>query len=399
MSVAWRYRAAGANGALVDGVVRAESERAALEELRRQSLIPVSIETASESRPVRFALRPSRADAVATSMRSLAALLAGGATLDRALAFASQHAGHPDVATAFTGVRGDVQSGHSLAAALRSRTEVFGSLAPAMVHAGQESGSLDTALERLADHLELARELRAQLRSALLYPAFLAVVAGLGIGLLLAFVVPRFVDMLAETGGALPASTRLLVGASQAFTRYWFLWLGGMLVVAAAATAWIRDSENRQRLHAARLRWPVVGALETGTWTARFSRALGALLQGGAPLLPSLRIARGGVNNLALGSRIDSSIARVERGDRLAVAFEGVLPPLANQLLSVGEETGSLDAMALRIAGTYDAEVQRGLKTLVSLVEPVLIVLFGGLVGFVALAMLQAIYSINASVL
>ena len=135
------------------------------------------------------------------------------------------------------------------------------------------------------------------------------------------------------------------------------------------------------------------------TWTARFCRPLGALLQGGAPLLSSLRISREGVANAALGSRIDAAIARVERGERIAAAFDGVFPPLATQLLAVGEESASLALMATRVADTYDVEVQRGLRTLVSFVEPLAIVLFGGLVGFIALAMLQAMYSINASVI
>lgn len=401
MSVAWRYRASTPAGDLVDGTLHAESERAAVEELRRQTLIPVSVEAAGAVAGGRLAMRwgTSRADAVATAIRTLAALLGGGATLDRALDFASRHAGHQDVGTALSGVRGDVRAGRPLAVALRERQDVFGGLAPAIVRAGEESGSLDATLERLADHLDRARELRAQLRSALLYPALLAAAAGSGVLVLLTFVVPRFVAMLADTGGTLPVSTQLLVGMSLLLTGYWWLWVALVLVAAAAGKAWFADPSNRARWHAARLRWPVTGRLEAATGAARFCRALGALLQSGAPLLPSLRIAREGVDNIALGTRLDAAIARVERGERLAAALDGVFPPLATQLLAVGEESGSLEAMALRAADTHDAEVQRSLRTAVGLVEPALILFFGGLVGFVALAMLQAIYSINASVL
>ncbi|MGQ0648785.1 MAG: type II secretion system F family protein [Gemmatimonadaceae bacterium] len=399
MSHAWRYRAANTAGELVDGIVRAESERAALDELRRQTLVPVVIEATRESASARRRPRSSRADALAASIRTAAALLGGGAPLDRTLEFAARHAEHPDVAEALIGVRSDVQGGQTLASALRSKAEVFGALAPSIVRAGEESGSLDAALSRLADHLERARDLRSQLRSALLYPALLAVVAGSGVLVLLAFVVPRFVAILTETGGALPITTRLLVGASQAMARYWWLWAAIILIAVGSARTWLRDASHRARWHGARLSWPLVGRLEAATWTARFCQALGALLQSGAPLLTSLRIARDGVENVALGARIETAIARVERGDRLAAAFEGVFPPLATQMLAVGEESGSLDTMASRVADTYDADVQRGLKTAVALVEPLLIMLFGGLVGFVALAMLQAIYSINASVL
>ncbi|MBC7897221.1 MAG: type II secretion system F family protein, partial [Cytophagaceae bacterium] len=305
---------------------------------------------------------------------------------------------HPVVSDALSGVRRDVQSGQALATALRARREVFGSLAPAMVRAGEESGTLDAALDRLADHLERGRALRAQLRDALLYPALLAFVAGTGVLVLLTFVVPRFVAMLSDVGGTLPWTTRCLVFASRALAGYWWLWLGAAVALAAVVGMWLRDPANRTRWDAARLSMPVVGRLEWLAWTGRFTRTLAALLTGGTPVLTALRQARESVDNASLGAQLDAAIARVERGDRLAASLDRVLPPLTTQLLAVGEESGSLDAMATRAADSCDLEVQRGIRRLVGLVEPVLIVLFGGLVGFVALAMLQAIYSINASV-
>lgn len=398
MSLAFRYRAATSSGQLVEGTVRATSEGLALEELRRQTLFPVSITAASEAPTHSSWWQGSRGDAVTTAFRTMATLLAGGATLDRVLEFAARQAEHPVVSEAIAAVRRDVQSGQPLASALRARPSVFGSLAPSMVRAGEESGTLDTALERLAEHLERGQALRAQLRDALLYPALLAIVAGMGVLVLLTFVVPRFVAMLSDIGGTLPWTTRALVIASRAVAGYWWLWLLGGASLAVGVATWVRDPDRRARWHAARLTIPVVGPLEWLTWTGRFTRTLAALLQGGAPVLTALRLAREGVDNLALGAQLNAAIARVERGDRLATALDRILPPLATQLLAVGEESGSLDAMAARAADSCEMDVQRGLRRLVGLVEPVMIVLFGGLVGFVALAMLQAIYSINASV-
>lgn len=399
MSSAFRYRAATATGEMVEGVLQADDVRAATDELRRQTLVPVSVEPGVATVATRWQLRGSQADAVATSLRTLAALAGGGATLDRSLDFAARHAEHPQVASALADVRRDVQGGLPLAAALRARTAVFGTLAPAMVRAGEESGTLDETLSRLADHLERARELRAQVRGALIYPALLAVVAGLGVMVLLGVVVPRFVTMLAGTGGALPLSTRILMGASRALTGGWWAWLLVLVLGLSGVVLMRRDLAWRERWHAWRLRLPIAGALETRLWTSRFTRALGVLLRAGTPMLTALRVARESVDNTALGARLEAVVARVQRGDRLAASLEDVLPPLATQLLAVGEESGSLDAMATRVADTFDAEVQRGLRTLAGLLEPALIVLFGGLVGFVALAMLQAIYSVNANVL
>ena len=402
MTVAYRYRAATAGGQVVEGIVQAESQRAAMDELRRQTLVPVSVEV---ERPI--GARPwftpraggNRDDALAVATRTMATMLSGGATLDRALAFASTYAGHPEVGAALRGLRQEVQEGGTLSSAMRSRVAIFGGLAPAVARAGEESGTLDLSLSRLADHFDRARDLRGQLRAALWYPALMGVVSGVGVVVLLTFVVPRFVGMLAESGGTLPASTRLLVSLSRMVTRGWWLVLGVGLIVWSLVRTWLRDPVNHRRWHKLRLGWPVWGALERGIATARFSRAFGTLLESGAGVLTSLRIAREGVSNDSLGASLDHAGRAIERGERVADSLEGVLPPLATQLLAVGEESGTLAAMSLRVADTYDGEVQRSLRTLVAMVEPLLIVAFGGLVGFVALAMLQAIYSINAGAL
>ncbi len=400
-TLTFRYRAATARGDVVEGVLQAPTPRAAMDELRRQTLVPVSIEPVSPAapRPARWSGAARRDDALATATRTIATMLAGGAPLDRALRFATEHAGTPALRDALEGVRGDVQRGTTLSAALRARADVFGALAPAVVRAGEESGTLDEALARLADHVERVRELRGALRAALWYPALMGVVAGFGVLILLAFVVPRFVSMLADTGGTLPRSTRLLVALSGALTHWWWLWLEIGAALILGTRRWLREPANRTRWHAARLRWPVAGAVEHAVATARFTRAFGILLRGGSGVLGAMQVAREAVTNLALGERLESAIRAVERGEPVSASLEGMLPPLATQLLAVGEESGTLDEMALRVADTYDAESARALRSLVAMVEPVLIVAFGGLVGFVALAMLQAVYSINAAVL
>lgn len=402
MSLAFRYRAATPAGEVVEGVVQADTPRAAMEELRRQTLVPVDVAPVASGGEPSAALPHwldgrRRDAALATAARTLASMLAGGATLDRALRFAAEHAGTAELGSALAAVRNDVQRGETLANALRARQTIFGSLAPAVVRAGEESGTLDESLARFADHVERARDLRAQLRAALLYPALMGVVAGVGVIVLLTFVVPRFVAILNDTGGALPLSTRLLMAISAAAVRWWWAGLALGAVAVVSARAWLAVPANRERWHAARLGWPVVGTLERAVATARFTRAFGTLLRGGAPLLTALRVGREAVDNLAIGAALGSAERAVARGEPVATSLGAALPPLATQLLAVGEESGSLDAMALRVADTFDTESQRTLRSLVALIEPLLIVAFGAMVGFVALAMLQAIYSINAS--
>jgi type II secretory pathway component PulF len=328
-------------------------------------------------------------------MRTVATLLSAGMPLDRALDFAASNAGEPHVAAAWRAVLTDVQSGVSFAESMRKQ-ELFGTFAAAIVRAGEESGQLDSALARLADHFERTNELVAQLRGALLYPLLMGVVSGVGVVVLLAFVVPRFVAMLADVGGTLPLSTRVLVGASAVVTRGWWIWGPLVLLVVFGARQWLMSPTNRRRWHAVRLKLPVSGPVEAMVQTARFARALGLLLRSGTPILTALRLARDVVRNDALAAGIDEAVAAVGRGDRVAASLAGHLPPLAVQLLAAGEESGSLDAMCERVADVYDGDVQRSLRTLVRLVEPALIVTFGLVVGFIALAMLQAMYSINA---
>jgi general secretion pathway protein F len=391
----FRYRASDADGRLVEGVVQAPTRVVALEELRRQRLVPVDIAPLGAAVASRRN-RQSRTQALAAWARTTATLLEAGLPLDRALEFATTHSSYPAVSNASGVVRRDIQGGATFADALRRHPTIFGPLVPAMASAGEESGALDQAMARLADHLDESNELRNQVRSALIYPAIMAVASTAGIAVLLAFVVPRFAAMLQETGGTLPLSTRLLVGASGVLTGWWWLWLLLVAGVVVAGRAWLGDASNRRRYHAARLGWPVVGAIETSFTTARFARALGMLLGSGMPVPSALRIARGSVGNLSLGAALDQATEDVSHGVRVSVALAPVLPPLGTQLLAVGEETGRLSDLARQVAETYDRELRLSLRSAVSLIEPALILFFAVLVGFVALAMLQAIYSVNA---
>ena len=398
-AASFRYRASTDAGAMVEGVVRAATRDAALRELRRQQLWPVTVDPVAaraKSAPRTFGGASSRRRAVAHWARTVATLLDAGAALDRALGVAQSQCEHADVAEAAQAIRRAVQGGASLAEAMRLQPTLFNSLHTGVVRSGEAAGSLDKALDTLAGYLEEEEALRAQLASALLYPALMATVASLGILVLLLFVVPRFSTLLADTGGTLPMSTRILVFVGDAVTRGWWMFALVATVAVIASRTLLATPEAQLAWHARRLRFPISGPLERTLATARFTRALGLMLQAGLPLLPALRLARAGVGNLALSDELDRATRNVVRGHGLASSLLGILTPMAVQLLAVGEESGKLDTLALRAAATHDEEVRRTLRTLASLLEPGLILLFGAIVGFVALAMLQAIYAVNA---
>ena len=394
MTTAFQYRAATSAGLLIEGTLQAENRQAAIEELRRQRLVPVDLGPVLGAR-ASGKRNLNRNAAAALFARTIATMLGAGVPLDRAVAFAAQQARHPEVTTAGRSIEHDLQSGLTFSAALAKHPAVFNSLFGAMVLAGEESGALDEAMARLADHLDESVDLRGQIRAALLYPALMAVVTGAGITVLLLFVVPRFADMLTQDGGTLPFSTRLLVGASRIVTAGWPFLLALLIAAALGLRTWLSRAHNRQQLHAWRLKLPLFGELESKYATARFTRTFGMLLRSGRPALAALQSARVSVSNDALAAGVERAAEAVSHGQRVHTALAGVLPPLATELIAVGEESGRLDELCLRVADSYDVEVRRTLRTLVAIIEPALILIFGAIVGFVALAMLQAIYGIN----
>jgi type II secretory pathway component PulF len=398
----YRYRASTVDGQVVEGTLQAPSERSALEDLRRQRLYPVDLTRVGDAgRGDRAARTRSlgRTPALAVFTRTVATMTGAGGTLDRAVAFAAEQTRNADVARAARDVHLRLQSGDSLATAVSQHPGVFSPLYVAMVAAGEESGALPESLARLASHLDETVELQGQVRAALLYPALMGIVAGAGVTILLLFVVPRFAGIVEASGGALPLSTRVLVGASAILVNGWWLLLLAGVGLILAARSWLGRPENVRRWHAWRLRQPLVGELELKVATAAFARALGMLLKSGRAALPSLRAAQASASNLELRAQLEDAAEAVSHGKRVHVALAGTLPAMAAELLAVGEESGRLDEMCLRVAEAYDSEVRRSVRALVAVIEPILILVFGVIVGFVALAMLQAIYGINVSAL
>ncbi len=394
MSTRFRYRASTHRGEVVEGVSEASTRDQLLTQLRERELHVVSIEEVAPARRLGGG-RFRREAAVTRWSRSFAALLGAAMPLERALRVSAEQSGHEGLARVLGEVREAVHAGQSLSDALSRHPRWFGAVMPAMARAGEASGALGEVFEQVADYLEEVAELRSQVRSALIYPALMAAVAAVGVAVLLLFVVPRFAGILEDFGGTMPLTTRVLIATGAFVGRFWWLLLGILLVSVLGGREWLRRPANRLRWHRSRLTWPLLGDLELKVLAARFTRTLGLLLTHGLPLLPSLRIARASVENLHVGQGLERGTAAVAEGHPLAESVRKTLPPVAVEMLAVGEESGQLDGMCVRVADTYDKEVRRTVKVAVSLLEPAMIIVFGVLVGLIALAMLQAIYSVN----
>ena len=391
------YRAANASGTVEEGEIEATSEQNAVDILRRRALWVT--EVWPRNRPKRFKrARGTPAGTLSRDTRTLATLLASSVPLEQALNYVAMHSPATELRDAFSSVRTRVQNGVTLSDALRAE-RVFPALFAALAATGEATGTLDASLSRLADHLERADALRDRLRAALLYPALLGVAAIVGVSVIMLVVVPRFSILLQQAGGKLPLSTQMLMAVSNTFTRGWPVMLALAIALTLGWRQWIARPTSRRQFHAARLRWPLVGDYERAMGAARYTRTLALALPGGVDLLGAMRLARGTVENAAIAHQLEEAELTVRNGGALSAAVTNALPPLAVQLLAVGEASGALAALSSRAADALESETERELSKAVTLIEPVLILGFGGLIGFVALGLLQAIYGINASTL
>jgi general secretion pathway protein F len=392
----YRYRAARADGALVRGVVEAASADQAATMLADRGLYPVGLEVAVEADETRRAA--SRRD-LAIVFESLASLVAAGVPLDRAVA-ASEEVSRGTLREILSAARTALREGRTLSHALAASRGVIPPVVLGMIRAGERGSDLPAALEQVARHLEQEADLVARVRQALAYPLLLAVAGTASVLVIGTVVVPRFGELLGDLGQDLPLATRLLLTGSGILSRYWPVAVGISAALVWGISEWIKQPDGRKTRDDALLALPVVGRVRQALATARVARALGGMLRAGMPLLPGLDAAREAAGDLAVAARISRARERVSAGASLTGSLEreAALIPAALQLIAVGEATGRLGDMAVRAGDLAAQDAERGLKVLVTLVEPALIVLFGGLVAFVAAALLQAVYSLRPGV-
>lgn len=427
----WRFRAADAAGREVEGDVRAATAADALSQLREQSLwvielLPVGAPTAARqvsgtadsgwqarvatavgTRWARWSGQDVEALAVLT--RVIATLLAAGVPVERALDYASRDgddAGEGGAAGAasrtwralFAAVQRAVRNGVPMSEAMAREPGLPPVFAPS-VAAAEASGTLSQTFQRLAEVLERRAQVAARVRGALVYPLVLALSSTIGTLVMLLVVVPRFATLLSDTGQALPLSTRALLAVSVFLTRGGWLLFPALLVALVAFQRRLQDPDRRMDWDGRRLRWPVLGAFERQRDAARYLGTLALALDAGVSLLRAMQLARGTVHNRAYAARLTPAEARVRDGAPLSDALSGELPSLAQQLLQAGEAGGALAPLAARAADAADEAAERQLSRLVSLIEPAMILGFGGIVALVAIALLQAIYGLNAGAL
>jgi general secretion pathway protein F len=392
---AYAYETIDAAGRRRRGKAEAASPGALLTSLESRGLVVLDVLDAGPARGGALSFGSRRG--VRETTGALAALLTAGMPLPRALGTAAGIVSG-EVGAAIRSVCARVERGETLAAVLSENPRFFSPLYVGVIRAGEKSGDLAGAFRRLAAQLEREAKLRERMISTSIYPLLLAIVGGLAVLLLLLFVLPRFVDLLQGAGVALPRSTAMLLSFSAGVQRSWPV----LLVVPAAAVLlapWLRGSDAGRRVWAGLLlRTPLVSTLRRHALAARFARQLGVLLGGGAPLYVALGDAIASMDDPFArdeGSRIRD---RVREGASLtaAIGAGSFFPPLLTQLVAVGEESSQLQEFLLKAADIFEDRTEQTLHRLVTIAEPAMIVTFGVVVAFIALSLLQAIYSVNA---
>ena len=380
-------------GAIVEGVIEANDEKSAIERLKNAGYIPLNVAAPRESINKKISLRSSKGD-VLTFTTELSVLLAAGLPLDRGLNILAEISESEEMKNIVNSILKSIREGSSFSDALAKHPKVFPKLYVNMIRAGEAGGVLDVVLDKLNEFLESSKALKEHIFSVMIYPTILILTGGASIIVLLTFVLPKFSVIFAELGGSLPLPTKILLTFSNGLKAYWWIVALGIFTGWLAFRNYIRSDTGRYQWDSFKLR--LMGDIIKKLETARFSRTLGTLLKSGVPLLQALKNAKDVINNQVIASTIDTVPKALKRARvlRLRYPCQKCSPQLALSMIKVGEETGQLDTMLLKVATTYERSLNVAIKRFVTLLEPVMILVMGLIMGFIVIAMLLAIFSI-----
>jgi len=395
------YKATTLNGQTVEGAMDGKDEEAIIQGLHQLGYIPIRI-TSQQEKGTGLRLPPFLRQRVGIKnllafTQELSTLISAGLPLDRSLNILGTLTENASLRETVKDVLKKVEGGNSLAEAMGNHPRIFSKLYINMVRAGESGGFLETILSRLAQYLEGMKEIRDHLISVMIYPLILTIVTGISITVLVTFVIPRFSRIFSDLKQTIPLPTQIVLTFSQLVRDYWWAGVGAVLLIYFGLKAYTKDEERKWRWDRSKLRWMVVGDLIKKLEMARFARTLGTLLQSGVSILPAFNLVKEISQNLAISRSIAHVHDRLREGKGISKSMEetGVFPPLAIHMISVGEETGTLDQMLIKVAEAYEENVRTAVKRFVSLLEPLIILFMGGVILFIVVSILWAILSVN----
>ena len=401
----FKYEASDQEGKLLSGDMEAKTSVAVIDHLRQLNLYPIRVTEEGEAEKslaaadVReiFSRFRGKAHLVIPFTIQIATMLDSGVPLDRALTIVHEVVLDTRFKEIVRKIRGNIQAGKSLADTLSEYPRYFSPLYVSIVAAGEFGGFLEVSFRRLAEYLEEEERLKSQVKSAMIYPILLTIVGGVAVMVLLTFVLPRFTGIFEDLGQTLPTSTAILLSVSQFITSYWWLLLFFLILSVLSIRGYLGTEPGRYQWDRMKITLPLIGDLNKKIAVSRFSRTLGTLIDSGVPILQALLVAKETFQNQIFANAIQEVHDSLREGESIAPPLREreVFPPMAIHMIAVGEETGRLSQMLLKVADAFENEAGTAIKNMISLIEPLMILFFGGLVGFVVLSLLLAITSLN----
>ena len=396
----FNYKAINSLGETEEGFRDSPDEKLLIAALQAEGYIPIRIAPAGSRSMLGLGLANSKLKQkeIALFTGELATLLESGLPLDKSLSvLIDLTEENPRLGKLITRVLDKVKSGTSLADALEQQAGMFSKFYLNMIRAGEAGGSLAEVLVRLSDYLERSQELKDTVSTALIYPAILLIMSLASLFVMLIFVVPQFTEMFESAGKDLPVSTQIVVGVAEWLQSYWWIVIGGIILISAFMRFQLADPVSKKAWDARFLKLPLAGTIILHKETANISRTLGTLLGNGVSILSALSIVRETVDNQVIAADIRETEEQLKQGKHMSDALmeKGVFPKMAMQMIKMGEETGRLEEMLLRVAVIYDKQLRVSIQRLLALLEPALIISLGLMIGGIIVSILLAILSVN----
>ncbi len=401
----FRYSAKDNTGRLISGVIEADTDAMVVDRLRDMGFFITNLERTVERTDVFQSLQGLFGIGLkdlAIFSRQFATMVSSGLSLVRTLSILEQQTTNKRLKTIIAQVRVDVEAGRPLSDAMGRHPKAFSSLYVNMVKAGETGGVLDEVLERIATYMEKDQALRSKIRSAMVYPILLTGAALGGLFFMTIVILPQFENLFRELGGGatLPLPTQIAMAVSVAIRRYWHVGMIGFAVLLYVLRRYMQTPGGRARYDRFKLKMPVLGELNRKIVVARFTRTLGTLIASGVPIMQSLEVVARAIDNVVIGDAVDAVRASIREGQTIAIPlqFSGVFPPMVVQMAKVGEETGALEQMLQKVADFYDVEVETMVASLTSLLEPLLIIFMGVIVGAMVISLYLPIFQLATGV-
>lgn len=395
----FKYTAKNAESRTITGKISADSQEAVIEELRKRKLTIISVTNVKDAaaKKVPFQSKKVKGDELVIFARQLATMVEAGIPIIQGLDALSQQVTHPLFKKVLGGVRDDIEHGTSLSVAFAKNPQVFDSLFINMVKVGETGGVLSAVLDRVATYMEKTLRLQRKIKAALIYPSVVISMAIIITIVLLVKVVPTFSEIYVSFDQELPAMTQVLVNTSEALKKHLLWFIGAVIAMVFAVKQWHGTEKGALVLDGIVLRLPVVGDLLRKVAISRFSRTLATLLQSGVPILESLDIVEKTIGNRVLEVVINDVKTNVREGESLTgpLIKSGVFPPMVTRMIAIGEKSGKLESMLLKISEFYDDQVDAAVEGLTSVIEPIIIGVLGVIIGFIVIALFLPIMNIT----